>query len=160
MHNLNSNDYEMKDYGTTYALTQVDIMRPHRSSSIRWTYTLMFQVERTEAGVDNKGSRASGQARAAVIDGKLPAEYPMIEIGEVIRTPYGYYRVEWRKEFGITNYDHLTLVELPRQLNQCATCGEVYETEKTCPCPSAGAGGPGKLRILKAAKLALQGGAE
>lgn len=115
MKNLFSHtDYKFEDYGTVCAMTQIDIMRPNGSSPIRWTYELIFQTIHSKDGVDGKGNRASGSARACVIDGTKPREFRMVEIGEEIHTPFGDYKIEWHKEFDWSqpNYDHLRLIEI------------------------------------------------
>ena len=74
----------------------------------------MFQVVPTEKGVDNRGSRASGFAENAMLTAEyreIPA-YPLVSIGDTILTPFGDYVVNWHREGGYTNIDHLTLTQI------------------------------------------------
>lgn len=99
-------NYKLEDYGGLCAMTKVMIDRPGVGL---WNYTLMFEVIHTPRGVDNHGSRASGDAEAACItSARRPIEQnPVIEIGSTIFTHFGTYRVEWYRP---GNYDHLRLV--------------------------------------------------
>jgi hypothetical protein len=115
MKNIIDSTWEVKVYGTPYALCKIDIMRPlNKGESIRWTYNVMIQIYPDGKGVDNQGTRASGGAEACVISNtpKVDRKYRLVEIGETIVTPFGNYRVEWANKFNSLDRDNLALVEI------------------------------------------------
>lgn len=94
MRNIIDNDWIVKVYGAPCAITKIDMLRPR--SGLRWTYEVIILIYPSPKGVDDKGSRASGFATAAVISARPQPkiEYPLIKSGETIITPFGNYRVE------------------------------------------------------------------
>lgn len=111
MQNIVDGNWEVKVYGTPYALSKIDIVRP---GSVRWTYNIMIQIYPDGLGVDDKGSRASGCAEACVISNppQKNRQYRLVEIGETIVTPFGNYRVEWANKFNTMDRDNIALVEI------------------------------------------------
>lgn len=100
-------EWKIKYYNVPFAIAKIDIMR---RGELRWTYNLFIEVYPTAKGVDNNGARASGQAEPAIIDGaKQYKVYPLVEIGSLIKTPFGIYRVEWASK---TDHDNIKLFEL------------------------------------------------
>jgi len=101
--------YGLVEYGNACAITRIDIPA-WRYDGVRWTFELIFEVEKSVRGVDGEGHRASGYALAAVISNP-PTKHPhyqMVDIGDTILTPYGQYRIQWYSE---TNHDNLVLIE-------------------------------------------------
>lgn len=101
-------EWKIKYYNAPFAMTQIDILHPE---GIRWTYNLFIEVYPTSKGVDNEGARASGQAEAAMLTA-TPREhrvYPLVEIGSLIKTPFGIYQIEWASK---TDHDNIKLFEL------------------------------------------------
>lgn len=102
--------YGLVDYGSECAITRIDIPAWRINAGVRWTFELMFEVNKTVKGLNYEHERACGFARACVIsDPPEPiVEYPLVDIGDTILTPYGEYRVEWYSQ---TNHDNLKLIE-------------------------------------------------
>jgi hypothetical protein len=102
--------FGLADYGGECALTRIDIPAWRTDAKVRWTFELMFEIHPSKRGVDGEGHRACGFARAALISNppEIYLEYPLVDIGDTIITPYGEYRVEWYSQ---TNHDNLKLIE-------------------------------------------------
>lgn len=92
---------------------EIDVMRPNgRHGPLRWTFHLCFEKEPTARGIDHRGNRACGEAAAAILSDS-PRETKrnvLVDIGSVIETDCGNYRVEWLKQGSYVNHDHLRLV--------------------------------------------------
>lgn len=113
---LLNNKWEIEVYSKEpVAITKVDVMRPlwRSGEKIRWSYNIMIEVYKSEKGVNHAGDRACGFADAAVISDppQVNKEYKLIEIGDVVETPFGSYKVEWLRQ-GSINTDHLKLTEV------------------------------------------------
>jgi hypothetical protein len=103
--------YGLVEYGTECAITRIDIPAWRTDARVRWTFELLFEVNKSAKGVNYEHDRACGYARAAIISNppEVYVEYPLVDIGDVVITPYGKYRVEW---YSTTNHDNLKLIEV------------------------------------------------
>ena len=110
MKNFYGQYFKIEDYGGICAMIEVDIQFPKYLK----TYTLMFQMIPDRKGVDNHGSRAAGSANATMITSHYREiiKHIEIEIGELIKTPFGDYIVGFYQEGNYINQDHLTLIEV------------------------------------------------